>query len=97
MKPNLKELKVKKLAKAKEVNGAGLEGLMGQRITLFALNYIYTGNLVGVCEKFVTLKDAAIVYETGDFSDPKWKNAQYLPHPVYVRLDCVESFMILKG
>lgn len=80
-----------------DVDGEGLEGLMGQRITLFCLNYIYTGKLVGVNETYVKLDDAAIVYETGPFSEPNWKDAQKLPHPVYVMLRTVESFMLLKG
>ena len=47
-------------------DGEGLEALMGQRITLFCMNYIYTGKLVGVNATCVKLSDPAIVYETGD-------------------------------
>jgi hypothetical protein len=32
---------VKKLIKVEEVEGEGLVGLMGQRVTLFCLHYIY--------------------------------------------------------
>jgi len=79
-----------------EVDGEGLEALIGQRVTFFCLNYIYTGKLVGVSEAFVMLEDAAIVYETGAFNEKNWKDAQNLPHPVYVMLRAVESFMLLK-
>ena len=91
-----KEKAMKKLVQVTEVEGEGLVGLMGQRLTLFCLNYIYTGTLVGVNETCVRLDDAAIVYETGPFNEPKWKDAQKLPNPVYVMLACVESFSIVK-
>lgn len=87
---------MKQLVTVTEVENEGLEGLMGQRVTLFSLNYIYTGKLVGVNDRFVKLEDAAIVYETGAFDTKDWKDAQKLPNPVYVMLRCVESFMVLK-
>lgn len=87
---------MKKIVNVTEVDGEGLEGLLGERVTLFGLNYIYTGKLVGVNTTCVRLDDAAIVYETGPLNDGKWKDAQSLPKPCYVMLRCVESFMILK-
>ena len=79
-----------------EVENEGLISLMGERITLFCLNYIYTGKLVGVNDQFVKLEDAAIVYETGSFEEKEWKDAQKLPKPVYVMIQTIESFTILK-
>ena len=70
--------------------------LLGQRITLFCLNYIYTGNLAGVNATCVLLEDAHIVYETGSFSDAKWKDAQKLPNALYVQTAAVEAFGICK-
>jgi len=87
---------MKKLVQVTEVENEGLEGLMGSRVTLFCANYIYTGNLTGVNDRFVKLEEAAIVYETGPFQDPGWKDAQSLPKPCYVMLSAIESFMILK-
>ncbi len=87
---------MKKLVQVTEVEGEGLVGLMGQRVTFFGLNYIYTGTLVGVNEQCVKLDDPAIVYETGAFTDKAWKDAQKLPHSLYVMLACVESFGIVK-
>ena len=78
----------------KEVSG--LAALLGQRITIFALNYIYTGTLTGVNETCVLLTDPAIIYETGPFTDPKWKDAQALPHALYVMVSAIESFGIVK-
>ncbi len=79
-----------------EVEDEGLISLLGKRVTLFAANYIYTGKLAGVNESDVLLTDAAIVYETGPFSDDNWKDAQKLPSSWYVRTSMIESYGILK-
>ena len=87
---------MKKLVKVEEVSGEGLIGLMGERVTLFCLNYIYTGKLVGVNDAYVKLEDAAVVYETGPFNEKEYKDAQSLPRDWYVQLNAIESFGILK-
>jgi len=87
---------MKKLVEVQEVSGEGLVGLMGETITVFCLNYIYTGKLTGVNETCILLENASIVYETGSFSEKAWKDAQSLPKPVYIMQRCIESFMILK-
>lgn len=79
-----------------EVEGEGLVRLIGQRVTLFCLNYIYTGKLVGVNTDDVLLHDAAIVYETGAFTASAWKDAQALPNAVYVRTSAIESYTTIR-
>ena len=79
-----------------EISGEGLDKLLGERVTLFCLNYIYTGKLMGVNTSCVLLEDAAIVYETGELTDTKWKDAQKLPNAWYVQTCCIESFGVLK-
>jgi DNA-binding ferritin-like protein (Dps family) len=79
-----------------EVQGEGLEKLLGERVTLFCMNYIYTGTLTGANETCVLLTDAAIVYETGAFNEKEWKDAQKLPHDWYVQIGAIESFGKLK-
>ena len=79
-----------------EVEGEGLVKLLGERVTLFCANYIYAGKLVGVNETCVLLEDAAIVYETGPFTDKAWKDAQALPHGLYVQIGFIESFGLVK-
>ena len=79
-----------------EVSGEGLDKLLGERITLFCMNYIYTGKLSGVNEKCVLLTEAAIVYETGAFDQKQWKDAQALPNDWYVSINSIESFGVLK-
>lgn len=78
------------------VTPQGLTALLGQEVTLFCLNYIYSGRLAGVSDTCVLLEDAAIVYETGSFTDEKWKNAEKLPNRWYVQLSSIESFGKLK-
>jgi len=73
-----------------------LEILIGERVTFFCLNYIYTGTLTGINADCVLLTDPAIVYETGPFTDAKWKDAQPLPHELYVMQACIESFGRVK-
>lgn len=74
----------------------GLIELIGKRVTFFGVVYIYTGDLVAVDGTFAKLENAAIVYETGAFTDKEWRDAQSLPHPVFVKLGSIESVMILK-
>jgi hypothetical protein len=79
-----------------EVEGEGLVGLLGQEVTLFCANYIYAGKLVGVNDTFVKLEKPEIVYETGAFTETKWKDAQPLPNDWHVQLASIESFGLLK-
>jgi hypothetical protein len=88
---------MKKIVNVTEVEGEGLTKLLGERVTLFCLNYIYTGTLAGVNESCVLLTDAAIVYETGSLTDKAWKDAQKLPGDWYVQLGAIESFGVLKA
>jgi flagellar basal body rod protein FlgF len=80
-----------------EVQGEGLVSLLGQRVTLFCLNYIYEGKLVSVNENDVKLEDAGIVYETGELNSKTWKDRQGLPNPVYVRATAIESYTVMAA
>jgi len=79
-----------------EVESEGLVSLLGNTITLFCANYIYTGKLEGVNALCVKLSSAKIVYETGAFTEKEWKDAQPLPNDLYVQIGLVESFTVLK-
>ena len=54
------------------ITSEGLDKLLGERVTLFCINYIYTGKLSGVNESCALLTDAAIVYETGELTSSIW-------------------------
>ena len=85
---------MKKIVEEKEAEG--FEKLLGERITVFCANYIYTGKLFGVNETCILLTDPSIVYETGSFSEKHWKDAQALTHDWYILINAIESFGILK-
>lgn len=79
-------------------DASGLEALMGERVTLFCLNYIYTGKLTGVNATCVLLTDKPVImYETGPLTVGHLKDAQPLPNDdLYVMTQAIESFMVLK-
>jgi len=83
---------------AKTIGKRGLHSLIGKRITLFCLNYFYTGKLTAVLDDCVLLTDKPqIVYETGAFSQPAWSDAQTLPNDsLYVMKSAIESFGVMK-
>ena len=87
---------MKKIVECVEVEGEGLPKLLGERITLFCMNYFYTGKLIGVNEDCVLLSEPSIVYETGEFTSKTWKDAQALPHDLYVMKAAIESFGVIK-
>ena len=77
--------------------GEGLESLMGLEVTIFCLNYIYAGKIVGVNDTCIKLENPKIVYETGEFTDKRWKDAQPLPHKYfYIATQAIESFGEMK-
>ena len=76
-----------------EVTGEGLEKLLGEHVMLFAERYIYAGILSGVNETCVLLTGAKIVYETGGFDTPGYKDAQSVGGGEwYVQIGKIESF-----
>jgi hypothetical protein len=89
----LQEEKVLKIDQTiSEVENEGLMALLGKTVTLFCANYIYAGKLVGVNKSCVKLENAHIVYETGTFTDPKFKDAQRIAKDWYVQTAAIESF-----
>lgn len=76
---------MKKAIQVQEVEGEGLLALLGQRVTLFCMNYFYTGDLIGVNDDCVLLKNPQIVYETGGYTTKSWANAEPLPHDLRSR------------
>ncbi len=93
----LTEEKIVKIdQKIEEVENEGLAIMLGQVVTLFCVNYIYTGKLIGVNKTCIKLQNAKVVYETGPYTDKNWKDAQSLPNDWYVKRSSIESFGILK-
>ena len=88
---------MKKLLSVTEVEGAGLESLLGEQVLLLCANYFYTGKLVGVNETCVELEDPAIVYETGSWGNKGYQDAQKLhTKTFYVSIPAIEGFGVSK-
>jgi len=81
------------MKKLVDVEGAGLESFLGQQVLLLCANYFYAGTLTGVNDEFVLLEDPSVVYETGDWNSPSYKNAERLPAKEWrVRTEFIESY-----
>lgn len=87
---------MEKIVNVTGVSGDGLNKLLGEVITMFCMNYIYTGTLVEVNSDCVLLENPSIVYETGAFTDKAWKDAQKLPADLYVMTESIEAFGLVK-
>lgn len=87
--PNLDADKEFVLAQKKD---EGMDALLERRVLLMCSNYFYEGILVEYTSEDAILIDAAIVYETGPWTEKKWKDRQALPGPVGVKIHAVESF-----
>ena len=87
---------MKKIVQVEEVENEGLVALLGKRVTFFCMNYIYTGDLIGVNTTCVLLDNPSIVYETGAFNTEDWKDAQKLPNSIYLQTGAIESFGEVK-
>jgi hypothetical protein len=88
---------MKKLVTVQEIEGQGLEALLGEQVTFFCLNYIYHGKLTGVNVTDILLQDAYIVYETGSFQDNGFKDAQYVSKELRLRTSTIESYGVLDN
>ena len=86
--------KMKRLIEETEDDGFSI--YLGEDLTLFCMNYIYTGKLIGANSEFVELENPKIVYETGAFTDKAWKDAQALPEKIRVRTAAVEAYGKVK-
>lgn len=75
-----------------EVENEGLISLLGQQVEIRCNVYIYAGILVGVNTTCIKLDKFAVVYETGAFSDAKYKDAQVVGDGQYVMMGLIESF-----
>ncbi len=88
---------MKQIVTVTEVEGEGLEALLGKNVILFCMIYIYTGILVGVNQTCVKLENAKVVYETGAFDKSGYTDAQALPGDSwYVQTSAIESFGLGK-
>ncbi len=85
------------MKKIVEETEGDLTSLLGEKVLIFSANYIYAGVLIGISDTTLAIKEPSIVYETGSFSDSKYKDAQSLPSPTwYINRALVESIGVGK-
>ena len=80
-----------------EIENEGLEKLLGETVTLLCMNYFYNGELVGVNDTCVLLSEPKLIYETGEWTDSQWKDAQDMGiEELYVQTHSIEAFAVTK-
>lgn len=72
---------------------SGLERFMGETVLLLCGNYFYYGKLVALSDTDIELKEAGIVYETGNWSEKGFDDFQKLPGNVFVKVQAVEAYV----
>lgn len=78
-----------------EVAEEGFLSLIGKNVEIYCGIYIYAGKLVGVNSTCIKLENPHLVYETGAFTDKKYKDAQHMGRDAhYIQCAFVESFGI---
>ena len=77
-----------------QVEGEGLESLIGETVIIFCMNYFYAGKLTGVNEVDILLSDPSIVFQTGSFDSSNWEEEQRLvfTDSLYIRTASIEAY-----
>jgi hypothetical protein len=81
-----------KVTELVQIDNEGLVSLLDCEVLIMCFNYFYAGTLVGVNDTYVKLANCHIVYETGAFTDKKYKDAQKIADEYYIQLSAIESF-----
>ena len=76
-----------------EVENEGFASLLGKNVEIQTGIYIYAGKLVGVNDTCIKLDNAHTVFETGEFKNKKYKDAQLRSNPVlYIQCANIIAF-----
>lgn len=84
--------KIKDLLKEEDELVKDLSQLKGKLYTFWCTRYIYHGVVKAVNKSFITLENASIVYETGEFSSKSASQIEKLPYDCNIMLQSIESF-----
>ena len=87
-------LKVKEVV---NVEKEGLIKLLEKNVTIMCMNYFYNGKLIGVNDTCILLENPKLIYETGSWTDSKWKDAQSMGiEELYIQTSSIEAFAVTK-
>jgi len=76
-----------------QVEGEGLESLLGEMVEIWCECYIYHGKLIGVNDNDILLDNASIIYETGPLNEAGYKDIQTFGlKQRYIRVSKIESY-----
>jgi hypothetical protein len=70
----------------------GVAQYIGQKIILKCMNYFYFGEILSVDAFSAKVKDCAVVFETGPFTDKDLKDAQKMGCDFNVALQSIEAY-----
>jgi hypothetical protein len=83
---------MKVITQITEIEKEGLLALIGKKVLVLCMNYFYTGELVGVNDTCIKLKNCHQVMETGSHKDAHFKDAQWIGENWYIQTSAIESF-----
>ena len=69
-----------------------MEELVGETYLFQCARYIYHGEVAFVNSDYLTLKNASVVFNTGDYSSSQAEDKQSLPNGVKIMRDSIEAF-----
>jgi hypothetical protein len=73
-----------------------MEELVGETYLFQCARYIYHGEVSFVNNDYITLKNASVVFNTGDYDDKEADDMQKLPKGVNITRASIEAFYKLK-
>jgi len=84
--------KIKDIIKEEDSLVKDLSELKGKLYTFWCTRYIYHGVVKEVNKSFITLENASVVFETGEYNATNASDIQKLPHEANVMIQSIESF-----
>jgi hypothetical protein len=73
-----------------EVNS--YEDLIGKKYLFWCVRYHFFGEVTAVNQKFITLKNAQVIFESGEYENKKPSDGQKLPKGINIPIQSIEAF-----
>jgi len=83
---------MKKIEQVEVTDETGYHILLGETVLVMCANYFYHGDLIGVNEDTIVIKNPSIVYETGSWNDKQYEDKQSMcVDEWHIKKDAIES------
>ena len=66
--------------------------LVGKKYLFWCVRYHFYGKVTAVNNKFITLKDAEVIFESGAYENKEPKDGQKLPKGINIPIQSIETF-----